>query len=290
MVNDWPRMRWLGQYSPIPEMQPSPVPRSSVRFTNTAVPKFDGTVCWHQHQQVFNAIAKSNGWDGETAALQLFAHLEGDALNVALLMPEAKRATRNGLSEALSDYYNSLGRLAMELEILAARGFGEAGPSTRTRMVRDRFMSGHRDCELRQHLDSVSPDTPILDIEDRCLVWESHSDKNQRLPAVTNNSRRYSIVTSETPGIEPWFSVAMVRTAPLEEPTILEVLARRILDQTGNCGEESPTITEPPLVNSWGTLKVTEDRPVYTSRRTRELQVWGVGLPLSGCPRISRRC
>ena len=32
----------------------------------------DGTVCWQQHQQVFNAIAKSNGWDDETAALQLW--------------------------------------------------------------------------------------------------------------------------------------------------------------------------------------------------------------------------
>ena len=57
------------------------------RFTNMAVPRFDRTVCWKQHQQVFNnAIAKSNGWDDETAALQLFAHLEGEALNVALLV------------------------------------------------------------------------------------------------------------------------------------------------------------------------------------------------------------
>ena len=29
------------------------------RFTNTAVPRFDRTVCWQQHQQMFNAIAKS---------------------------------------------------------------------------------------------------------------------------------------------------------------------------------------------------------------------------------------
>ena len=31
-------------------------------FTNTAVPKVDGTVCWQQHLQVYKAIAKSNGW------------------------------------------------------------------------------------------------------------------------------------------------------------------------------------------------------------------------------------
>ena len=29
----------------------------------------------------------SNGWDDATAALQLLSHLEGDALNVALLVP-----------------------------------------------------------------------------------------------------------------------------------------------------------------------------------------------------------
>ena len=60
-----------------------------VRFTSAAVPMFNGDTCWYQHHQVFDAIAKSNGWDYETAALQLFAHLEGDALNVALLVPEA---------------------------------------------------------------------------------------------------------------------------------------------------------------------------------------------------------
>ena len=29
---------------------------------------------------------------------------------------------------------------------------------------------------MRIHLDCVSPDTPILDIVDRCRVWESHSE------------------------------------------------------------------------------------------------------------------
>ena len=87
-------------------------------------------------------------------------HLEGEALNVALLMLEGERATWEGLSQGLSGYYNSPGRLAvfrrrfdnvtrregedpsafaMELEILAVRGFGDIGPQARTRMVRDRF-------------------------------------------------------------------------------------------------------------------------------------------------------
>ena len=36
---------------------------------------------------MFAAIVCSNGWDGVTVALQLLSHLDGDALNVALLMP-----------------------------------------------------------------------------------------------------------------------------------------------------------------------------------------------------------
>ena len=56
---------------------------------------------------------KSNGWAAETAVLQLFAHLEGEALNVALLIPEGERANREGLSQGLSNYYCSLGRLAV---------------------------------------------------------------------------------------------------------------------------------------------------------------------------------
>ena len=62
--------------------------RQAGRFINTAVPRFDGTVCWQQHQQVFNAITRSNSCGDETAARQLFEHMEGEALNVALLMPE----------------------------------------------------------------------------------------------------------------------------------------------------------------------------------------------------------
>ena len=46
---------------------------------------------------------------------------------------------------------------ATKLEIMATRGFGDAGLSARTWMVRDRFISWHRDCELRRHIDSLLP-------------------------------------------------------------------------------------------------------------------------------------
>ena len=56
-------------------------------LTTTKVPWFNGSTSWEQYQQVFDAIALSNGWGDATAALQLLSHLQGDALNVALLIP-----------------------------------------------------------------------------------------------------------------------------------------------------------------------------------------------------------
>ena len=181
---------------------PQPMQRRSVRFANTAVPRFNGDTCWDQHKQVFYAIVKSNGWGDETATLQLLAHLEGYAFNVTLLLPEAQRATGVGwqgpsliITDLRGDWRSTdrgLRKLsnetertertedpsifATELETLAVRAFGDVGPGGRIRMVRDWFVTGHRDCDLRRHLDSVTPDTPIREIVDRCRVWESHSD------------------------------------------------------------------------------------------------------------------
>ena len=166
-------------------------------FTTTKVPRLDGTTSWEQYRQVFDAIVRSNGWDNDTAALQLFSHLEGDALNVAYLVPPSRRLSRLGLVDALTAHYGSPGRLAdyrrqferttrtvgedptifaTALEILAVKAFGDMGQTTRLRLIRDWFIAGHSSCELRQHLDSVPPDTPIRDVVDRCHVWESHAD------------------------------------------------------------------------------------------------------------------
>ena len=51
----------------------------------------------------------SNGWDDVTAALQLLYHLDGDALNVALLVPESQRVKPGFLIKSLSEHYNARG-------------------------------------------------------------------------------------------------------------------------------------------------------------------------------------
>ena len=91
---------------------------------------------------------RSNGWDNDTAALKLFSHLEGDALNFAHLIPLARRLSRSGLVDALTGHYGSPGRLAdnrrqfertirttgedpenfaTALETLAVKAFGDMG-------------------------------------------------------------------------------------------------------------------------------------------------------------------
>ena len=57
---------------------PGPVPLvRQAALTTTKVPWFNGSTSWEQYQQVFDAIALSNGWGDATAALQLLSHLQG---------------------------------------------------------------------------------------------------------------------------------------------------------------------------------------------------------------------
>ena len=170
------------------------------RFTNTALPVFSGAECWYQHIHMVQAIVKSNGWSDETAALQLFAHLKGEALNVALLLTKQKRESWTGLMCGLSAYYQSPGGLAglrrrfesvfrqpgldpatfaTDLGILAIQGFGDMKEQARDTMIRDNFIAGQGQCALRRQLDGFAQDTPIGEIVDSCRVWERHSDSNR---------------------------------------------------------------------------------------------------------------
>ena len=178
-----------------PANPPRPTKRSG--FTSTPVPRYSGKSSWEQYRQVFAAIACSNGWDDVTAALQLLSHLDGDALNVALLIPESQRVVSGVLMKSLSEHYSSPGRLAeykrqfkrafrhpdddpsifaIELETLARRAFADIDSSIQLQMVWDRFIDGQAECALRRHLDSFGPDTPMWNIVDSCHVWESHNE------------------------------------------------------------------------------------------------------------------
>ena len=169
------------------------------KFTNTALPVLSGAEGWYQHIHIVQAIVKSNGWPDETAALQLFVHLKGEALNVALLLTKEERESWTGLVEGLAAYYQSPGRLAglrrrfesafrqpgldaatfaTDLGMLAIQGFGDMREQARDTMIRDKFIAGQEQCALRRQLDGFAQGTPIGEIVDSCRVWESHSNSN----------------------------------------------------------------------------------------------------------------
>ena len=120
---------------------------------------------------------------------------------MALLIPMPLQASRKELTDALSSHYGSPGRLAnyrrefdrtvrkrgedpsnfaITLETLAVKAFGNMGQTARLRLIRDRFIAGHENCDLRRYLDCVPSDTPLRDIVDRCRVWESHGTTETR--------------------------------------------------------------------------------------------------------------
>ena len=207
----------------------------------------DGTTSWEQYHQVFEAIVQSNGWDNDTAALQLFSHLEGDVLNVAHLVPLARRLSWSGLVDALTAHYGSLGRLAdyrrqfertvgedpaifaTALETLGVKAFGDMGQMARLRLIRDRFIASHINCDLRRHLDSVSPETPIRDVVDRCSVWESHADPAVRRISKPNPDPTYPAYTvGDTDSDNEATRVAVV-TGQRSGQNQLEDLLRRVI-------------------------------------------------------------
>ena len=167
------------------------------RFTSTPVPRYSGKSNWDRYREIVEVIVCLNGWDDVTAALQLVSHLDGDAINVALMIPESWRVVPGFLLKPLSDHDNSPGRLAeykrqfqrvvrrpmddpsifaIELETLARRALIDIDISIQLQMVCDRFIDGQVECALRRHLDSLGPDTPMAGIVDCCRVWESHRD------------------------------------------------------------------------------------------------------------------
>ena len=177
------------------------VATNRLQFTTTPMPRYDGVSDWDQYREVFEAIVASNGWDDLTAALQLLAHLDGEALNVALLVPEDQRRRPGVLVETLTAHYTSPGRLAkhkrqfeqmtrppgedpaafaIPLETLARKAFVDVDPTVRLQLVRDKFITGQQQLALRRHLDSAGPDTPISSIVDKCRVWESHEEQQSR--------------------------------------------------------------------------------------------------------------
>ena len=215
---------------------------------------------------MFDAIVLSNGWDDVTAELQLLSHLEGDALNVALLVPAP--GERVGLVDALTAHYSSPGQLAdyrrqfeqtirtagedpsifaIALETLAVKAFGDMGQTAWLHLIRDRFIAGHNSCELHRHLDSVPLETPIQDIVDRCWVWDSLADSDVRRVSKPGPDPVFPTYAVSDPdrGVDD-LRVAAV-TTPQSTPDQVKVF-RRLLANAATAPAPTPK-PEPPAVD-----------------------------------------
>ena len=124
------------------------------------MPRYDGVSDWDQYREVFQAIVCSNGWDEMTAALQLIAHLDGEALNVALLVPEDApqcwwkrywhitlppvdwQKHRRQFEQMTRPPGEDPAALAIALETLARRAFVGVDAAVRLQLVRDKFITG----------------------------------------------------------------------------------------------------------------------------------------------------
>ena len=205
-----------------PDFGSHPPTSEAVGFISTPVPRYSRKSNWEQYREVFEAIVCSNGWDDVTAALQLLSHLDGDALNVALLVPESRRVKPGFLIRSLSEHYKAPGHLAeykrqfqrafrhpgydpsifaTELQTLARRAFMDIDLKIQSQMVRDRFIYGKAERALRRHLDSLGPNTPMPDIVDCCRIWERHCEV--KIQPRTSADRRPVRVICQVTEVEP---------------------------------------------------------------------------------------
>ena len=215
-------------------------PQRRLGYTSTPVPRY-----WEQYREVFEAIVCSNGWDDVTAALQLLSHLDGDALNVALLVPESRRVKPGFLIKSLSEHYilaeykrqfqrafrrpgDDPSIFAMKLQTLARRAFMDIDLKIQSQMVRDRFIDGQAECALRRHLDSLGPHTPIPDIVDCCRIWERHCEVE--IQPQTGADRRPVHVIGQVTEVKPTPAVSP------ETETVVDMIKKLL-----------PTMAPPPL-------------------------------------------
>ena len=189
--------------------------------------------------------------------------------------------------DALTAHYGSPGRLAdyrrqfdrttrsvgedpaifaTALETLAVKAFGDMGQTARLRLIRDRFIAGHSNCDLRRHLDSVSPETPIRDVVDRCCIWESHADPAVRRISKPNPDPTYptyavgdadsdneatkaTVVIGQRSGqnqledLLRWVIATAERPAPKPEVPDVEKLLQKLVRETQS---RPPAVIGPP--------------------------------------------
>ena len=157
---------------------------------------------------------------------------------------------------------------ATALEALAVKAFGDMGQTAWLRLIRDRFIAGHSSCELRRHLDSVPPETPIRDVVDRCRIWESHADPAVCCVSKPSPDQTYpAYVVGDSDSISETTRVAAVNR-PRSGPDQLEDLLRRLLLTVD---PPAPIQEVPPVEKLLQRLATVESRVMLRATRCPNL-------------------
>ena len=161
---------------------------------------------------------------------------------MALLVPEATRATRVGLVGALTEHYGSPGRLVdyrhqfertvrrdgedasdfgVALETIAVKALVDMGPNARTHLIHDQFIAGHPACDLRRHLGSADLETML----------------KRLLPAVPAQAQAPPPLLSAPPDLETMLTcllpvVPAQAPPPRPAPTDIEAMLKHLLPGT----------------------------------------------------------
>ena len=117
------------------------------------------------------------------------------------------------------------------------------GQTARLRLIRDIFIAGHSNCDLRRHLDSVPPETSIRDVVDRCHAWESHTNPVVRCMSKPTPDPTYpTYAVGDTDNDNEATRVAAV-TGLRSDQNQLEDLLRRVVSAAG-CPAPNPEISD----------------------------------------------
>ena len=166
---------------------------------------------------------------------------------------------------------------AIALETVARRAFVDVDPTVRLQLVRDKFITGQQQLALRRHLDSMGPDTPMVDIVDKCRVWESHEEQfsGTDIECELGTSQEvYQVRTrvnedlrEETPEPDSNYSKLAGLTTRLRElvkqprpvgsaPVNIEQLLRQLMPQEDEARETGQTLSETESTDNCGSGNV----------------------------------
>lgn len=139
---------------------------------------YDGSFPWEQYKVHLETAIQANGWDDDTACIQLIGRLRGDALRVVSILDAATRrnfnlllgvlatsfgdkrddnAVRSELRRRMQKPGEDLETFAREIEYLTRRAYPSWPSDIVEKLALEQYMNGIMDAETQLHVRTFSP-------------------------------------------------------------------------------------------------------------------------------------